>query len=251
MTDIRLQKLIAAAGVASRREAERLIQEGRVSVNGRRVTTLGTRVDADRDRITVDGKLILKTQESLYLMLHKPRGVIAAVHDPRGRTTIMDLLGDQGMRRGARRVFHVGRLDYNSEGLLLLTNDGALAMALTHPSRAVPRVYRARVQGVVVEKTLQRLMKGISLEDGPVAVVSVEILKNNPRSTWIEVTLVEGRNHLVRRLFHAVGYTVLRLIRVAYGGVELGDLPCGQARPLTEEEIDMLKGWENDSTVFP
>jgi pseudouridine synthase len=246
-----LQKFMAAAGVASRREAERLIQAGKVSVNGRRVTVLGTRIDADRDRVAVDGKPIRATQKLLYLMLHKPRGVIAAAHDPRGRTTIMDVLGDRTLRRGSRRVFHVGRLDYNSEGLLLLTNDGALAMALTHPSHAVPRVYRARVQGAVPQKVLQRLVKGIKLEDGPVAVVSAEVLKNNPRSTWIEVTVVEGRNHLVRRLFQAVGYSVLRLIRVAYGGVELGDLPCGQARSLTEEEIEMLKGWGNDSNVFP
>jgi 23S rRNA pseudouridine2605 synthase len=249
VTEVRLQKVIAAAGLASRREAERLIRDGRVSVNGRRVTTLGTRVDSDRDQVRVDGKPIQQASELIYVMMYKPRGVIAAVKDPQGRQTVMDLLGKQGMRRGARRVFHVGRLDYNSEGLLLFTNDGALAMALTHPSHAVPRVYRARVQGIVQDKTLQRLMRGITLDDGPVALVSAEILKTNPRSTWIEVTVVEGRNHLVRRLFQAVGHSVLRLIRVSYGGVELGDLHYGEARPLTGEEIEMLKGWKDEETT--
>lgn len=246
MTEVRLQKVIAAAGLASRREAERLILGGRVSVNGRRVTALGVKVDVERDRITVNGKPIQRTHELIYLMLHKPRGVIATVDDPDGRQTVMDLLGKQGMRRGERRVFHVGRLDYNSEGLLLFTNDGDLAMALTHPSHTVPRVYRARVQGIVNDNTLQRLTKGIKLDDGRASVVSAEILKTNPHSTWVEVTVVEGRNHMVRRLFQAVGHSVLRLVRISYGGVDLGDLPSGQARPLTDEEVEILKGWKND-----
>jgi pseudouridine synthase len=239
----RLQKTIAAAGLASRREAERLILAGRVQVNGRVVTLLGTRVDPHEDVILVDGKALGRKTAQLYLMLHKPRGVLTASSDPEGRRTVIDLLEGWAAARGPRRVFHVGRLDYNSEGLVLLTNDGALASRLSHPSNGVPRTYQARVQGEPGDEDLKRLLRGVPLEDGPAAALDVQVLKRNPRSTWLELVVAEGRNRLVRRMCEHLGHPVLRLVRVAYGGLELGRLPAGKFRELLPDEVDLLRRW--------
>jgi 23S rRNA pseudouridine2605 synthase len=241
--EVRLQKVIAAGGVASRREAERLIAAGRVSVNGRVVRVQGVRVDPQRDEVRVDGKPVSIRRESIYLMLNKPRSVVATAKDPEGRKTVFDVLRGQASNRGTERVFHVGRLDYASEGLLLMTNDGKLADVLMHPSSRVPRVYQARVRGAPSRTVFSRLQRGIELEDGPARAREARVLKKNPNSTWVELTVLEGRNRLVRRLLTALGHPVLRLVRVGFGGLQLGDLPRGKARKLTEGEISTLKKW--------
>ena len=243
MGEVRLQKVIAAGGVASRREAERMITAGRVSVNGQVIRIQGVRVDPDRDEIRVDGKPVTVAQKSLYFMLNKPRSVVATASDPEGRKTVFDILKGQASSRGRDRVFHVGRLDYFSEGLLLLTNDGGLADALMHPSSRVPRVYQARVRGVPSPAELTKLHRGVELEDGPARVRRARVLKKNRSSTWVEIIVEEGRNRLVRRLFIALGYSVVRLVRVGYGGLQLGDLSRGKARKLTPEEVSILKKW--------
>lgn len=240
---VRLQKVIAASGLASRRESERLISEGKVTVNGKVVTELGTKVHPRRDAVKVNGKSVKPTKEQIYLKLNKPRGVVTTVSDPEGRETVMALLKGVAAARGEKRVFHVGRLDYSSEGLLLLTNDGDLAHRLSHPSKQVPRTYRARVRGKPRSDLIGRLLDGVELEDGPARVVDAEILEEGDRSTWLELTVVEGRNRLVRRLLEAVGHSVLRLVRVSYGGVELGRLKTGEVRALTADEVLCLKSW--------
>lgn len=243
MGEVRLQKVIAAGGVASRREAERLIAAGRVTVNGRVVRMQGVRVDPQRDEVRVDGKPVSVRREPIYLMLNKPRSVVATAKDPQGRTTVFDILRGQASATGRERVFHIGRLDYASEGLLLLTNDGKLADVLMHPSSGVPRVYQARVRGVPSRTVFTRLHHGVNLEDGPARARRARVLKKNSNSTWVELTVVEGRNRLVRRLFGELGHPVLRLVRVGYGGLQLGDLPRGKARRLTPGEISTLKKW--------
>jgi len=241
--EVRLQKVIAAGGVASRREAERLIAAGRVTVNGRVVRVQGVCVDPRRDEVRVDGKPVSARSEPIYLMLNKPRSVVATAKDPQGRTTVFDILRGQASSKGLERVFHIGRLDYASEGLLLLTNDGKLADVLMHPSSQVPRVYQARVRGAPSPTVLARLRSGVELEDGPARARGARLLKKNSNSAWIELTVVEGRNRLVRRLFTELGHPVLRLVRVGYGGLQLGDLPRGKARRLTPGEIGTLKKW--------
>jgi len=244
VAEIRLQKVIAGSGVASRREAERLIASGRVAVNGKVVNTQGIKVDPDLDRVTVDGELLRQNKASIYLMMNKPRGLLAATSDPQGRKTVFSLLKKQASARGPRRVFNVGRLDFNSEGLLLLTNDGPLTNVLTHPSSGVPRIYRVRVQGMPTEAALRSLSRGVKLEDGMAKVESVKVVKRNRSSTWVQLLVREGRNRLVRRLFEHLRHQVVRLVRVSYGGVELGDLGSGQVRSLTPEEIATLKAWK-------
>jgi 23S rRNA pseudouridine2605 synthase len=244
VAEIRLQKVIAQSGVASRREAERLIASGRVMVNSKVVKTQGIKVDPDLDKVSVDGEVLTKNKTSIYLILNKPQGVLAASSDPQGRKTVFDLLDHKAAARGSRRVFHVGRLDYNSEGLLLLTNDGALTNVLTHPSSGVPRIYRVRVQGTLKQKSLDRLCKGVRLEDGPAKVDSIKVTKRNRKSTWVRLQVREGRNRLVRRLFNELNHQVLRLVRISYGGVELGDLTAGKVRSLTPEEIATLRTWK-------
>jgi 23S rRNA pseudouridine2605 synthase len=243
MAEMRLQKVIAAAGIASRRQAERLIQAGRVRVDGKTVTKLGTQVDPGKCKIEVDGKALPAPGKPIYLMLNKPRGVLSAAKDGRGRKTVMDLLGDRAGPSGDKRVFHVGRLDYHSEGLLLLTNDGEMAMNLTHPSSQVPRIYRARVSGQPSKTSLDRLVSGVKLEDGLAKALDARFIKRNPRSTWVELSVTEGRNRLIRRLFEAIGHTVQRLVRTEYAGLGLGDLPPGRVRELTTAEISNLHSW--------
>jgi 23S rRNA pseudouridine2605 synthase len=238
-----LQKVLAAAGVASRREAERMIAAGRVQVDGRKVTQLGTKVDPDRARIAVDGKPLPSKVRPIYLMMNKPRKVLVTASDDRGRKTVMDLLGDLAGARGDRRVFHVGRLDYHSEGLLLLTNDGELAKALTHPSTQVPRTYQARVTGHPTADLLAKLTRGVHLEDGYATALEARVVRRNSKSTWVELVVSEGRNRLVRRMFTAIQHPVQRLVRIEFGGLSLGDLRTGEVRELSSEEIGILKRW--------
>jgi 23S rRNA pseudouridine2605 synthase len=242
---VRLQKVLAAAGIASRRACEVLISEGRVVVNSEVVTEQGRRVDPERDVIRVDGARIPPPRRHRYLALNKPRGVVATMDDPEGRRTIADLLAGLSDRRTTRslaneRVFHVGRLDTDSEGLLILTNDGDFAHRLAHPSYEVPKTYVVEVAGVVSEQTLRRLRRGITLDDGPVRPTSVKIISSAGEKTLLKITLQEGRNRIVRRTMEAVGHPVRRLTRIGIGPVRLGNLKIGEYRELTREELGGL-----------
>jgi len=231
----RLQKVLAHAGVASRRHAERLMREGRVTVNGAAVTELGTKVDPSRDAIKVDGKRIgAPRPHRTYLAVHKPRGMVTTLADPEGRPAVNSLL--QGIKV---RVYPVGRLDYDTEGLLLLTDDGDLARDLMHPTSGVEKTYLAKVRGQPGPEVLARLRRGIPLDGRRTGKARVHLVRSGD-SPWIEITITEGRNRQVRRMFQAVGHPVQRLRRVGYGGVELGRLPRGGLRPLTPDEVKRL-----------
>jgi pseudouridine synthase len=232
----RIQKILARAGVASRREAERMVLEGRVSVNGKVVDQLGFKADSLRDHIKVDGKRLFRPEPKITILLNKPRHYLSTVKDPAGRPTVMDLL------KGVRwRVYPIGRLDFDAEGLLLLTNDGDLAYHLSHPKFSMRRTYWAKVEGVPDQKKLMRLKRGVMLEDGEAKVVSAHILRKMEKHSWVEAIVTEGRNHLVKRIFSAIGHPIRRLKRVGYGPIGLGDLPIGQFRSLTDEEMERLK----------
>jgi 23S rRNA pseudouridine2605 synthase len=232
---IRLQKVLAAAGVASRRACEVLISEGRVEVNGEVVTEQGRRVDPETDVIRFDGSRIPPPRQHRYLVLNKPRGVVSTMDDPEGRPTLADLVPD---RLG--RLFHVGRLDTDTEGLLILTNDGDFAHRLAHPSFEVPKIYLAEVNGVVGRDVLARLRSGITLEDGPVRPVAVKLVSTTGDRSLVKITLHEGRNHVVRRTMEAVGHPVRRLSRTGIGPVRLGTLKTGEFRELTRDELGGL-----------
>lgn len=232
----RLQKVVAAAGIASRRGAERLILEGRVEVNGRTVTVLGTKVDPERDAVRVDGRRIRPSGgPRAYFALHKPRGVVTTLADPEGRPSLKDFLP-----RGRRRLFPVGRLDYDSDGLLLLTDDGELAKDLMRPASGVVKTYRIKVRGRPSREALSRLERGIPLDGRPTRPAEVRVVRQADNA-WLEIRVVEGRNRQVRRMLEAVGHPVLRLRRTAYGGIGLGRLRAGESRPLTPEEVARLR----------
>ena len=238
---VRLQKVLAQAGIASRRACEALISEGRVEVNSEVVVEQGRRVDPERDVIRVDGARIPPPRRHLYLAMNKPRGVVVTMDDPEGRRTVGDVLANGGSRVVKNeRLFHVGRLDTDSEGLLILTNDGELANKLAHPSYQVPKTYIAEVTGLVNAATLQRLRHGITLEDGPVRPTSVKIVSGAAERTLIKITLQEGRNRIVRRTMEAVGHPVRRLSRIGIGPVRLGNLKVGAYRELTRDELGGL-----------
>ena len=253
----RLQKIIAAAGIASRRKAEELITAGLVSVNGETVTELGTKADPEVDRIKVNGRAIGTAERHVYLLLNKPKGYVATVTDPEGRPTVLDLV------RGVKaRVYPVGRLDYLSEGLLLLTNDGALAQKLTHASSHVPKTYLVKVSGKPSEAAISKLRTGIFLpaEQAPLkspeankngipakrrskavrtAPVRIKLVRDSD-NPWYEITLIEGRNRQLRRMFEQVGHHVEKIKRVRYGPLEL-DVEPGKLRHLTADEVKQLK----------
>jgi len=231
----RIQKILSKAGIASRRKAEEMITEGRVRVNGV-VATLGMKADITRDHIKVDNKLIRYTEEPVCLIFNKPKGCITSLYDPEGRATIKDYI------RGVKeRVYPVGRLDYNSEGLLLLTNDGDLSNAILHPAHRVGKTYHVKVDGFLDEKDVQRLERGINLEDGITAPAKVKIIKNTKANSWIEITIYEGRKRQVRRMFMAIGHPVIKLKRIRINGISLGNLQPGAFRYLTQKEIQRLK----------
>src|SRR3954454_18177891 len=236
----RLQKILSAAGVASRRLSEELITQGRVSVNGKTVTELGTRADPGVDEIKVDGRRIKNDQRRRYILLNKPRGYITTRSDPEGRPTVMDLL------RGVKEyVYPVGRLDYDTEGLLLLTTDGELAALLTHPRHEVDKVYEARVRGVPDEHTLDRLSRGVTVEGrrtSPARLRASEpIVKESGEQTIVQITIHEGRQRQVRQMFDSVGHPVVRLRRVRIGPLEDPDMPPGHWRELTPPEVARLQ----------
>jgi 23S rRNA pseudouridine2605 synthase len=227
----RLQKVLAAAGVGSRRACEELIAGGRVTVDGRRAA-LGDKVDAAVAVIHVDGERVVTDANRVYLAMNKPRGVVSTMDDERGRAALADYLPNL-----AQRVYHVGRLDADSEGLLLLTNDGDLAHRLMHPAYGVGKTYLCQVPGPIPRGLGRRLRDGVDLDDGPVRVDSFRVVDSVGRDALVEVVLHEGRKHVVRRLLEAVGHPVSRLVRTAVGPVKLGDLRAGRTRRLTSTEI--------------
>lgn len=236
MTQVRLQKFLANAGVTSRRKAEELITAGRVTVNGSVVTELGTRVDPASDEVVVDGRTIERA-EPVWIALHKPRGYVSTRNDPQRRPTIYDLLP-----QSLHALFYVGRLDVDSEGLMLLTNAGDQAHRLLHPSFEVPRVYDVIVRGTVRQDTLARLKAGVELDDGVARAETVTLLPGAAADeSSVRLELHEGRKREVRRMMRAVGHDVRRLRRISYGPIELGDLPPGEWRPLSEAELQDLK----------
>lgn len=231
----RLQKILAEMGIASRRKAEELILEGRVTVNGQ-PARLGMKADYLKDHIKLDGKLLTKPETKVYLMLNKPASVLTSLHDPQGRPTVKDFL-----KRIKQRVYPVGRLDFDTEGLLLLTNDGEFTHQVLHPSKKMPKIYMVKVKGVLEDAEIVMLRKGIRLKDGltaPAKVKKIRILKNN---SWLEMTIHEGRKRQVRRMLEKVGHPVVKLLRVKIGGLELGALKTGQYRRLSPEEVKRIK----------
>jgi 23S rRNA pseudouridine2605 synthase len=239
MSAERLQKIIAAAGIASRRKAEELISSGRVAVNGQTVTELGTKADPERDHIRVNGKLLHGPQRHVHLLMNKPKGYVTTVNDPEGRPTVMSLL------RGVKtRVYPVGRLDYASEGLLLLTNDGELAAQLMKAGSHIPKTYLVKIAGQPSEDALRKLRAGVSIATDKGKRVKTAPARINlvreAENPWYEVTLVEGRNRQIRRMFEQIGHHVEKIKRVRYGSLEL-DVPPGQYRHLTPDEVKRLE----------
>jgi 23S rRNA pseudouridine2605 synthase len=235
---VRLQKVLSQAGVASRRLAERMIRDGRVEVDGRIVTEQGTRVDPDASVIRVDGARVVVDDELVYLALNKPVGMHSTMSDDQGRPCVGDLV--EHRVRGNKKLFHVGRLDADTEGLILLTNDGELAHRLMHPSFEVPKTYLATVTGLVPKGLGKKMRAGIELDDGPVRVDDFAMVDTIPGRSLVKVTLHEGRKHIVRRLMDAVGYPVEALVRTDIGTVSLGEQRPGSLRALTRKEIGEL-----------
>lgn len=243
--DIRLQKYIADCGITSRRKAEVMIREGRVTINGEVVMELGTKVNIGSDIVMVDGHLAdLNAVEPIYLMLHKPRGFVTTLSDPEGRETVMNLV-----KEISERIYPVGRLDYLSEGLLLMTNDGELANMIMHPKYNVTKVYEVKVFGSVTETILNKLRAGAYLEEGLVKPTSVRVIKQLPTKTWIEFRLNEGRNREIRRLCEAVGLTVDKLKRLAIGGLSIEGVAPGNFRLMSKAQMLGYIGLNEDGTL--
>jgi pseudouridine synthase len=235
MASLRLNKLLAQAGLSSRRGADRLVAEGRVAVNGVVTREPGTTADPTRDSITVDGRALPAREELYYVLLNKPRGVVTSRRDPHGRTVVTDLV------ESAARLYPVGRLDADVEGALLLTNDGPLTHRLLHPRYEVPRVYEADVEGAVARGDLGRWRRGVTLPDGPAVPLEVEWLKGSRSGSRLRLTFTEGRKHEVKRYCEALGHRVRRLRRVAFGPLQLGALAPGAWRALTPHEVRVLR----------
>jgi 23S rRNA pseudouridine2605 synthase len=226
MVLLRLQKILAEAGVASRRGGEELIRAGRVSVNGRVINTLGSKADPAHDRIKVNGRLVPPPSPKVYYLLN----------DPQGRPTIKDLIP-----RIKAKVFPVGRLDYDAEGVLLLTNDGELAMHLSHPRYKVPRTYLVKVKGILTPAEMEQVAQGVMLEDGVSPRMEVTPVRKLAKNSWLKVTLHEGRNRVIKRTFEAIHHQVLQLRRIRFGSLTLEGMRPGECRPLTAEEIDHVR----------
>jgi 23S rRNA pseudouridine2605 synthase len=231
----RIQKIIARIGIASRRKAEEIIAEGRVTVNGS-VATIGMKADLSKDHIKVDGKLLIRSEPKIYLMFNKPRNVVTSLSDPEGRPAVKDYL--KGVRY---RVFPVGRLDFDSEGLLLLTNDGDFANDLLHPSKKIPKTYMVKVKGIIGDDKIVKLRQGVRLEDGRTLPARVRFARKSENNSWIEIAITEGKKRQVRRMVEAVGHPALKLRRISIDGVRLSGLKIGEFRPLTERELQSLR----------
>jgi len=232
---IRIQKLLALAGVASRRRSEELMLNGLVEINGEVVSRLGTKVNPVTDVIRVDGRRLPPISEKVYLVLNKPTGVVSTMSDPQGRRTLQDLVADR-----PERLFHVGRLDTDTSGLIILTNDGDFAHRLAHPSYEVDKTYVAEVEGEVFPRIRKQLLAGVTLEDGPVTVTAARVIEATPAKSLVELVIHEGRNRIVRRLLDHVGHPVTRLTRIQLGPVRLGRLKAGELRELTPDELGSL-----------
>jgi len=231
----RIQKVLATAGFGSRRECEQLLLAGRVEIDGHVVTELGTRVDAQRQEIRVDGARVTLPKK-VYYMVNKPPGVVSTMRDPQGRPRVVDLLPS-----GGQRVYNVGRLDKSSEGLILLTNDGQLANQLTHPRYGVEKTYRVLIAGVPTRGELTSLRRGVHLAEGLVRVAHIKLVSQRKQSSMVEIVLSEGRNREIRRILAHLGHKVMQLRRVAIGGLRLGNLPPGHWRPLRSDEVRKLR----------
>ena len=233
----RLQKILAHAGVASRRKAETLIEDGHVTVNGKVIRELGSKANLDEDVIQVDGRTIREEQDKVYYVLYKPAGVVTTLSDPEKRETIKKYI-----EHIPERVYPVGRLDYDVEGALIVTNDGELAHLLMHPRFGVRRTYLAKVHGVPSEEQIERLRKGMRLEDGRAKALEAELHSRTPKNTWVRVVVAEGRPHLVKRLMEAAGAPVQKLFRADYGGIGVAGMSPGEVRELTKAEVQYLRG---------
>lgn len=232
----RLQKVMAHAGVASRRVCEQMIINGKVMVNGKLITKLGTKVDPQNDVIKVNGKIVRRKEEKVYYILNKPRGYLSSVSDDRGRKTVIDLMGSV-----TERIYPVGRLDYDSEGLLILTNDGYLANKIMHPRYQIRKLYLVEVNGFFHQNALEKMRSGVRLEDGITSEAYVEVLQSAPTKSLIKIGIHEGRNRQIKRMCQALGFNVKRLVRTQIGPIKLGSLPKGSYRHLTIEEVGKLK----------
>lgn len=256
MPQVRLQKILAQAGVASRRAAEQLIVDGRVRINGQVARVLGTRADPTRSKIEVEGRGEVTAEPLAYALLHKPPFVISTVDDPEGRDTVLDVLqrtraeGPRQFEGELPRLFPVGRLDFDAEGFILLTNDGPLTHALLHPKRHVPKTYTVKVRGRPRPEAIVALREGVNVYDEPgapgfrSAPAEARVVRESPANTWIELTLFEGRSHQVKRMCAAIGHACLRLVRTEFGGLELGSLPTGAWRFLRPTEVHTLQQWQ-------
>lgn len=233
----RLQKVLAHAGVASRRSCEELIMSGKVKVDGKTITELGVKVDPHKSLIEVEGKPITGKEKEKYILLFKPAGYVSTVYDPQKRRTVMDLINGVN-----ERVYPVGRLDYETSGLLVLTNDGKLTNELIHPSREVKKTYRTMVKGIPTGRSLGQLASGIMLEDGKTAPAEVKLKKIENGNALIDITIHEGKNRQVRRMFQAVGHNVIWLKRIAFGPLKIEKMKPGEWRYLTNQEVLALKG---------
>ena len=232
----RLQKILAHAGVASRRKAEELIEAGHVTVNGKVVRELGSKADLSQDVIQVDGRTLRETQDKVYYVLYKPAGCVTTLSDPEQRATIKTYLEDI-----PERVYPVGRLDYDAEGALVVTNDGDLAYSMMHPKFGVRRTYLAKVHGVPSPEQIERLVAGVRLEDGRGRALEADLHSRTQKNTWVRVVVAEGRPHLVKRLMEAVGAPVQKLFRADYGGIAVAGMRPGEVRELTKAEIHTLR----------
>ena len=238
----RLQKFMARCGVASRREAESIILSGRVKVNKKVVTELGTKVDEDNDKVFLDGELIRPEKKLYYIMLNKPKGYVTTAKDKFDRKTVLELVSDV-----EARLYPVGRLDYDSEGLLLLTNDGDFAYKMTHPTQHIPKKYHAVVEGIADLGHVLKLRQGVEIDGYLTKPAKVEIKETRERTTQLNITISEGKNRQIRRMCEAVGLPVIKLTRVSVGSVMLGNLPKGKWRHLTEAEVNLLYGGEKSA----
>jgi 23S rRNA pseudouridine2605 synthase len=231
----RLQKIIAEMGLASRRKAEEIILEGRVTVNGQ-VATIGMKADTLKDHIKVDGKLLFRPEKKVYFIFNKPRGVVTSMSDPEGRPTVHDFL--RGIKQ---RVYPVGRLDFDSEGLLLITNDGEFAYAVLHPSKKIPKTYLVKIKGMIEDESIEKLRKGIRLDRTVTAPAKVKRLRKIESNSWLEMVIYEGKKRQIRRMLERVGHSVIRLMRVRINGIEMGPLKPGECRQISSEELRILK----------
>ena len=235
MSEERLQKILSRAGIASRREAEKMILEGRVSVNDKIINELGRKFESTTCKICVDGKIISQVESKIYILLNKPKNIISSVKDDRGRTTVIDLITDI-----KERIYPVGRLDFDTEGLILLTNDGELMNALLHPKFQINKTYLAKITGLITEDKLIKLRTGIKLDDGMTAPATVNVIKNLGTNSKIEITIHEGRNRQIRRMLSAIGCEVKSLKRIKFANLSIYGLKSGEYRQLTEMEINNL-----------